>query len=113
MNAATDAAWWLRESNPVADDAFAGAAGDSLGRATFEHIIGSSARPAPVPVRSPARRQLFWLAAVAAAVAVVAGLLAVLFSAPPRLTQPVHTAWQAARPVPRGAVPGADESAGT
>ncbi len=62
---ATDAARLLRESNPVADDAFAGAAGDSLGRATFEHITGRSPKPAPVTGRSLRRGRLFWLAAEA------------------------------------------------
>ena len=113
MKAATDAAGWLRESNPVAAGAFAGAAGDSLGRATFERIIGSSPGPAPVPVRSPGRRRLYWLAAVAAGAAVVAGLMPVLLSGPGRLTRPVHTAWQPARPLPRGAVTGFGGPAGT
>ena len=113
MKAATDAARRLRESNPVADDAFAAAAGDSLGRATFERIIGISAKPAPVPARSPRRRLLFWLAAAAAGVVVVASLLPVLLSGQPRLTRPVHTAWEPARPLPRGAVIGADGPART
>jgi hypothetical protein len=111
MKAATYAARRLRESNPVADDAFAAAAGDSLGRATFEHITGSSAKPAPV--RSLGRRRLFWLAAAAAGVAVVASLLPVLLSGPPRLARPVHTAWEPARPLPRGAVIGAGGPGGT
>jgi hypothetical protein len=106
MKAAMDAARRLRESNPVADDAFAAAAGDSTGRATFERITGRSPRPAPVTGRPPRRRGLFWLAAVAAGVAAVAGLLPALLSSPPRLNRPVHTAWQAARPLPRGAVAG-------
>ena len=45
MKAPVDAARLLRESNPVPDDAFAGAAGDSLGRATFERITGRSPEP--------------------------------------------------------------------
>ena len=39
MKALLGAARLLRESNPVANDAFAGAAQDSLGRAAFERII--------------------------------------------------------------------------
>ena len=56
MKRPADAARLLRESNPVADDAFAGAAGDSLGRATFERIIDVSAEPAQVtgPLPGPA-----------------------------------------------------------
>src|SRR5262249_34373369 len=46
---ATEAARLLRETNPVADDAFADAAHDNLGRATFERIVGSSAESPPVP----------------------------------------------------------------
>jgi hypothetical protein len=112
MKAPVDAARLLRESNPVADDAFAGSAGDSLGRATFERITGRSPRPAPVTGRSPRRRRLFWLAAVATGVAVVAGLLPALLSGAPRLTRPVHTAWEPARALPRGAVGGAGGPAG-
>lgn len=109
---ATDAARLLRESNPVADDAFAGAAGDSLGRATFERITGGSPRPAQATRRSPRRRRLFCLAAAAAGVAVVVGLLPALRSGPPRLTRPVHTAWEPARPLPHGAVAGTGRPAG-
>jgi hypothetical protein len=72
MKRPADAARLLRESNPVADDAFAGAAGDSLGRATFERIIDHSAEPAQTAGHSPRRRRPFWLAAVAAGVAAVA-----------------------------------------
>jgi hypothetical protein len=72
MKRPADAARLLRESNPVADDAFAGAAGDGLGRATFERIIDLSAEPAQATGRSPRRRRAFWLAAVAAAVAAIA-----------------------------------------
>jgi peptide/nickel transport system substrate-binding protein len=46
MKAPADAARLLRESNPVPDDAYASAAGDSLGRATFERITASSPDPA-------------------------------------------------------------------
>jgi hypothetical protein len=111
MKATTDAARRLRENNPVVDDAFAGAADDSIGRVTFERIIGSSAEL--VPARSPGRRRLFRLAAAAAAVAVVAGLLTVELSGQPQLTRPVHTAWEPARPLPHGAVTGAGVPAGT
>ena len=72
MKRPADAARLLRESNPVADDAFAGAAGDGLGRATFERIIDVSAEPAQATGRSPRLRRPLWLAAVAAAVAAVA-----------------------------------------
>jgi hypothetical protein len=72
MRRAVDAARMLRESNPVADDAFAGAAGDSLGRATFDAIIDHSAEPAQAVGRFPGLRRPFWLAAVAVGVAVVA-----------------------------------------
>jgi hypothetical protein len=72
MKRPADAARLLRESNPVAADAFAAAAGDSLGRATFERIIDLSAEPAQATGRSPRRRRPFWLAAVAAAVAAIA-----------------------------------------
>ena len=112
MKAPVDAARLLRESNPVADDAFAGAAGDLVGRATFERITGRSPEPAPVTGRSPRRRLLLRLAAVATGVAAVAGLLAVLLAGAPRLTRPVHTAWEPARPLPRGAVTGVGGPAG-
>ncbi len=72
MKRPADAARLLRESNPVADDAFAGAARDGLGRATFERIIDVSAEPAQATGRSPRRRRPLWLTAVAAAVAAVA-----------------------------------------
>ena len=78
MKRAADAARMLRESNPVPDDAFAGAAGDSLGRATFDAIIDMSAEPAQTAGRSPGWRRPFWLAVVAAGVAVVAVAAAVL-----------------------------------
>ncbi len=72
MKRPADAARLLRESNPVANDAFACAAGDGLGRATFERIIDLSAEPAQVTGRSTRRRWPFWLAAVAAALAAIA-----------------------------------------
>lgn len=46
MRATTAAARRLRESNPVADDAFAGASGERLGQITFDHIIATPAQPA-------------------------------------------------------------------
>lgn len=110
MNATTNGAQRLRESNPVAEDAFANAASDSLGRTTFEHIISSPTGPLPVRGRAPGRRQLL---AIGAGAAVVAGLLAVLLPGSPRLTSPVHTAWQAARPLPRGAAVAGPAAAGT
>jgi photosystem II stability/assembly factor-like uncharacterized protein len=99
MKATTDDARRLRESNPVAADAFAGAATDSIGRATFEHITTSP--PGPGPARSHAwgRRRLLAIGAVAA---VTAGVLAVLLTGSPRLTHPVHTAWQPAHALPQG-----------
>ena len=78
MKRAVDAARLLRESNPVPDDAFAGAAGDSLGRATFDAIIDLSAEPAQAGGRFPGRRRPFWLAAAAAGVAVMAVAAVVL-----------------------------------
>ena len=78
MKRPADAARLLRESNPVADDAFAGAAGDSLGRATFQRIIDLSPEPTQVVGRSPGWRRPFWLAVVAAGVAAMAVAAAVL-----------------------------------
>jgi hypothetical protein len=46
MRATTAAARRLRESNPFADDAFAGAASESLGQVTYNHIISTPAQPA-------------------------------------------------------------------
>jgi hypothetical protein len=108
MKPATDAVRLLAQSNPVAQDAFAGAADDSLGRATFERIIASPVRPARASLRPLGRRRLISLAAVAAAAVVVAGLLPGLLSGSsrprsPRLTRPVQTAWEPARPLPAGA----------
>jgi photosystem II stability/assembly factor-like uncharacterized protein len=78
MKAPADAARLLRESNPVPDDAFAGAAGDSLGRATLERITTSSPRPAPVTGRSlQARRRVVMAAALRRRV-LVAAVTAVL-----------------------------------
>jgi hypothetical protein len=72
MKAGADAARLLRESNPVADNAFAGAAGDSVGRATFERIIDLSPEPTQATGRVSRWRRPFWLVAVAAGVAIVA-----------------------------------------
>ena len=72
MKGAADATRRLRDSNPVADDAFAGAAGDSLGRATFERIIDLSPEPAQTAARAPRWRRPFWLAAAAAGVTAIA-----------------------------------------
>jgi photosystem II stability/assembly factor-like uncharacterized protein len=73
-------------------------------------------RPAVGPLRQRRRRlRRSWLAAgVCAAAAAV--LLAVIVpgSSAPTLTRPVHTAWQAARPLPRGVAPaGPSATAGT
>jgi hypothetical protein len=46
MRATREAARRLRECNPVADDAYAGAAGERLGQITFEHIITSPTQSA-------------------------------------------------------------------
>jgi hypothetical protein len=82
MKDPVDAVRLLRESNPVPDDAFAGAAGDSLGRATFERIIIShSAKQARATGRSLRRRRRLALrsaAAVTAALAAGAVALAVV-----------------------------------
>jgi hypothetical protein len=88
MKASADAARLLRESNPVADDAFSGAAGDSIGRATFEHITGGPSRRAQAAGRSSAparmtgpvgerhrRLALRWTAGLAAALAAGAVVL--------------------------------------
>ncbi len=81
MKRAAEAARMLRESNPVADDAFAGASGDSLGRATFQRIIDPSTEPAQSAGRSPRWRRPFWLAAAAAGVAAIAVAAVVVPSA--------------------------------
>ena len=88
MKAPADAARLLRESNPVAHDAFSGAAGDSLGRATFERITGGPSRRAQAAGRSSAparmtrpigerhrRLALRWMAGLAAALAAGAVVL--------------------------------------
>lgn len=111
MKAPVDAARLLRESNPVAVDAFADAAGDRLGRATFERIAGRSPRPATATGHALRRPRLFWLAAIVASAVVVAGLMPALLSGPPALTRPLHTAWEPARPLPKGAVASAGGSA--
>jgi hypothetical protein len=46
MKTTREAARRLRESNPVADDAYSGAAGERLGQITFNHIISEPARSA-------------------------------------------------------------------
>lgn len=103
MNA-TDAARRLHESNPVTEDAFTGAAGDGIGRATFKRIMASPPQPEPGPsrVRSGRRWSRRRLLAIGAATAVAAGLLAVLLPGTPRLTHPLHSAWQPAHALPRG-----------
>ena len=78
MKSPVDAARLLRESNPVSDDAFASAADDSLGRATFECIIDGSPKPAPVTGHSlrGRRRRLALRSVAAAAAALAAGAVA-------------------------------------
>jgi hypothetical protein len=51
MRTTTDATRQMRASNPVPHDAFVGAAGDSLGQATFKSITASPAAPSPGPRR--------------------------------------------------------------
>ena len=63
--------WRLRQSNPVPGEAFGGAAGDSIGRATFERIVAS---PALSP--EPARRRLALRLALPAIAGVVAAATA-------------------------------------
>src|SRR5258708_29805845 len=109
MKNTSAAAWRLRQSNPVPDDAFDGTAGDSLGRAAFERIITSTATPppeldldhpmrAPSPAGRPGRsgRRLAPRVAVpaAAAVAAVATVSAVALSGagtPSHLGQHTYT----------------------
>jgi hypothetical protein len=77
MKSPVDAAWLLRESNPVPDDAFAGAAGDSLGRATFQRIIDGTLKPASATAYSRRRRRRrLALRSVAAAAALASGAVA-------------------------------------
>jgi photosystem II stability/assembly factor-like uncharacterized protein len=79
VKAPVDAVRLLRESNPVPDDAFAGAAEDSLGRATFERITTSSPRPAAVTGRSlQARRRVVMAAALRRRVLVAAAAAVLL-----------------------------------
>jgi photosystem II stability/assembly factor-like uncharacterized protein len=78
MKAPVDAARLLRESNPVPHDAFAGAAGDSLGRATLRHITTSSPRPAPVTGRSARAPRRVAMAAALRRRGLVAAVAAVL-----------------------------------
>jgi photosystem II stability/assembly factor-like uncharacterized protein len=78
MKAPVDAARLLRESNPVPDDTFAGAAGDSLGRATLERITTSSPAPAPGTGWSQQARRRAVLAAALRRPALVAAVTAVL-----------------------------------
>lgn len=71
----------------------AGTAGPA-GPGTAGHWTGRGSR----------RRRLVAIAAAATATAAVAGLLVSQLPQTPRLTRPVHTAWQAARPLPVTAV---------
>lgn len=98
MSTTREAARRLREGNPVTDSAFAGARDDGLGQATFRDIIASAAEPAPNPRRPSRRRVLLPIGAMAAAAAVA--VLVVLLPGPAPLTRPLHTPWQAARPLP-------------
>jgi photosystem II stability/assembly factor-like uncharacterized protein len=78
MKAPADAARLLREINPVPDDAFVGAAGDSIGRATLRRITSSSPGPAPVTGRSLQARRRVVMAAALRRRALVAAAAAVL-----------------------------------
>jgi photosystem II stability/assembly factor-like uncharacterized protein len=106
MKAPADAARLLRESNPFPDDAFAGAAGDSLGQATLGRITAGSPRPAPVTGRSLRAR---WRVVMAAAlrrrvlVAAAAAVLLVIGVGSYGLT--VALSGGAARPAPGGGLP--------
>lgn len=105
MKHTSAAAWRLRQSNPVPDDAFDGAARDDLGRAAFERIITGAATPpseldgvrrirarsAPSrPLRSgrglALRRAVPATAAVAAATAAAVALSGVSVPSQPRYT---------------------------
>jgi photosystem II stability/assembly factor-like uncharacterized protein len=78
MKAPVHAARLLRESNPVPDDAFAGAAGDILGRTTLERITASSPGPASGTGRSLRARRRTVMGAAPRRPALVAALAAVL-----------------------------------
>jgi hypothetical protein len=80
MKDPADAARLLRESNPVPDDAFAGAAGDSPGQATFARIISNSAKQAQATGRSLRwrRRRLALRPVAAVAVVLAAGAVALV-----------------------------------
>jgi hypothetical protein len=84
MKDPVDAVRLLRESNPVPDDAFAGAAGDSLGRAAFERIISHSAKQAQATGRSlRRRRRRLALRSAAAAAALTAAAVALAVAVVP------------------------------
>jgi photosystem II stability/assembly factor-like uncharacterized protein len=106
MKAPADAARLLRESNPVPDEAFAGAAGDSLGQATLKRITTSSPRPSPLTGRSLQAR---WRVVMAAAlrrrvlVAAAAAVLLVIGAGSYGLT--VALSAGAARPAQGGGLP--------
>jgi len=106
MKAPVDAARLLRESNPVPDEAFAGAAGDSLGRATLKRITTSSPGPAPATSRSlQARRHIAMAAALRRRmlVAAAAAVLLVIGAGSYGLT--VALSAGAARHAPGGGLP--------
>jgi peptide/nickel transport system substrate-binding protein len=87
------AARLLRESNPVPDDAYAGAAGDSLGRATFKRITSSPPGPAPVTGRSRhARRRVVMAAAPGRRVLIAAAALLVTGDGQERWVRRLRTA---------------------
>jgi photosystem II stability/assembly factor-like uncharacterized protein len=106
MKALADAARLLRESNPVPDNAFADAAGDSLGRATLKRITTSPPGPAPVTGRSlQARRRVVMAAALRwrVLVAAVAAVLLVIGAGSYGLT--VALSADGARPAGGGSLP--------
>jgi hypothetical protein len=98
MKAQAEAARLLRESNPVPDDVFAGAAGDSPGRATFERIISRPVQPPGVSGRSLRRgRRRLALRRPVAGVAAAAELEAMRPAARDRFVARTRSGWARGR----------------
>jgi hypothetical protein len=92
----------LRECNPVAEDAYAGAAGERLGQITFNHIITSPAQSSATPVaesaRVPNRRRIGLLAGgLGLAAAGMATVVAVASAGPAGSSGPAPAGRAAAR----------------